>query len=272
MKTWRCRLLALVLLGATLLAAPAGAHDPNEPMPGADIKGPFTVKGVVLDPDGRPIPNYPLRLYPVLPAKGIDRDNSYYQIPDRDEHYTKTDAAGRFVMTNVIDYPQVKHRLYKLFRGDFDVDLPLVPGYQTDIVNLNKATSTTIELTVRMEPAATLRIILKDRNGRRFTGTKAVSIATGKGRRYVSLAEFKNGVATMYVHPGDPQTPGRVILLRWEDPTEAKRQAREHGQLVEGQGQGRTLVTYGVIAQRNVALLPGQTITLEFVVEPKDLD
>lgn len=264
----------LALLSALAMAAPlplggiALAHDPSAPMPGENIKGPFTIKGQVLDLDKKPVAGYPLALYPVLPGKGMDRDNSYYQIPDRDVHTTRTDAQGRFVMTNVIDYPQVKNRIYKLFRGDFETTWPFVPAWQSDIVNLNKATSTTIEVTLYMEPAATVRIILKDRNGRRYTGKKAVSIATGKGRRYVSVANFENGVATIRCSPGDPKMPGRIILLRWEDQTEAKKQAREHGQIIDGMA----LVTYGIIAQRNLALLPGQTVTAEFTVAPQDLE
>lgn len=261
-------MLALALAMLLLPGGAALAHDPNAPMPGENIKGPFTIKGQVLDPNGKPVEGYPVALYPVLPGKGMDRDNSYYKIPDRDDHSTRTDADGRFLMTNVVDYPQVKNRLYKLFRGDFETRWPFVPAWQSDIVSLNKATSTTIEVTVHMEPAAMVKLILKDRNGRRFTGTKAVSIATGKGRRYTSLARFEDGVAVVTCSPGDPKMPGRLILLRWENQAEAKQQAREHGQLIDGMA----LVTYGIIAQRNIALLPGQMITVEFTVDPKDLD
>ncbi|MGE5508645.1 MAG: hypothetical protein ACM3RP_09230 [Chitinophagales bacterium] len=263
-----CRRLSAVTMLALLLLAGAGsrgsAHDPSgAPLP--VIPGPFTIKGAVLDPQGKPVAGYPLKLLPVLPGKGVDTDNSYYKIPNRDEHDTVTDAAGRFTMTNVVDYEQVKTRAYKLQRGNHDRQYPFVHLYGTDIVALDRLTSNQVYVVIRTEPATTVKILLRDRQGRPYTGDLTISVATGHGRRVVRPISFERGVAVLSVAPGDVRTPGRLVLLPWKTSAEAREQSNKHGQVVEGQGRG--LVTYGALAQASVTLLPGQSVTVEMKLE-----
>lgn len=240
------------------------AHDPGQPV-GPVLPGPFTVKGQVLDPKGRPLAGYPVKLLPVLPGKGVDVDNSFYRIPSRNEHGTVTDQGGRFTMTGVIAYPQVAGRVYKISRGHWDERFPYVHVAGSDIVSLNKLTTETCELTIHTEPATTLKLTVRDRSRRPYTGTLSVSVAAGKGRRITIPAEFAKGLAYLHVPSGDAQTPGRVVLLRWKNPDEARAQAREHNQPTEGQGRG--LLTYGALGERSLALLPGQTVAVEFVLD-----
>ncbi|MGE5508643.1 MAG: hypothetical protein ACM3RP_09220 [Chitinophagales bacterium] len=254
--------LAFALLAAA--CPPAAAHDPGQPV-GPVLPGPFTIRAQVLDPKGRPLAGYPVKLLPVLPGKGVDMDNSFYRIPNRDEHATVTDQNGRFTMTNVLDYAQVAGRVYKIARGKWDERFPYVHVAGTDIVALNKLTTETCELTIRTEPATTLKLSVRDRGGRPFTGSLSVSVAAGKGRRITIPAEFAAGLSYLHVPCGDAQSPGKVVLLKWDSPEEARRQAKAHGQPTEGQGRG--LLTYGALGERSVALLPGQTIALEFVLD-----
>jgi hypothetical protein len=257
--------LALAGLAVALAPQPVEAHEGGlnglvaQEVLGA--RGPYTIKGVVLDPHGRPLANYPLRILPVLPQKGVDRDNTYYEVPGRDEHRVVTDAEGRFVMTGVVDYPQVKHHTYRL-QGNWTHDFTLVDAYGSDVLSFVNVPKNTIELTIRTEPGATLRVVVKDRSGRPFTGTRAVSVATGHGRRLVITVDFENGVGRLLLPPGDVQTPGRVALLRWGDQREARRQAESHGHPTDFSA----FVSYGMQGQRSVALLPGQTTTVEFTL------
>jgi hypothetical protein len=92
-----------------------------------------------------------------------------------------------------------------------------------------------------------------------------MTISSGHEKRFTRKVYFEKGVAELNVTPGDLQQPGKVVLLRWEDAEQAVQQARAHGQQIEG--IGRTQIMYGIVGQKNVMLLSGLSITVEFAVD-----
>lgn len=251
-------LVALVVGGSWPVAAHPGGKGGLDPQPITGAKGPYTIRGIVLDPQGRPVAGYAVHLLPVLPQKGVDADNTFYRIPNRDDHRTVTDANGRFVMAGVVPDPQVEHHTYKI--APVTHNHPFVHRMGGDVLSFTQLPSNVVELTIKTEPAAHVRVTLKDQNGRPFTGSRAFSVVTGQNRNIATTVEFVNGVGDLYVHPGDAKNPGRLALLRWETAEQAR---------VEEARQGRerslgTMVVSGMLAQKRLVLLSSQTATVEF--------
>lgn len=245
-----------LLLGWLALSALAGAP--------ASASGPFTIRGLVLGVDGRPVAGYPVRLTPLLPEGGPDAYNLFYQIPQYEDRVTRTDETGRFVLSGVTDYPEVTHHLYRLWGGYApDPGRERYPYLRAEArVDLAAARSADLFVALRAQPAAALRVIARSPDGQPFTGTLSLSLASGDSALSYT-APFQAGVHFSPGLPtGSPREPGRVILL--PEPTAEATQAKA---LALGQGIGSNrLLTAGAFFDRRVQFLPFQTVTLEVTV------
>lgn len=187
----------LVLAGSLLLSAfshSAAAAPPGLP---SFAKGPFTIKGRVLDLYGKPVAGFPLYLIPMNPTSGMDVENVYWRIPNRDIHPTHTGKNGEFVMTDVVDYPENYSHTYRIWAGDDDWG-PWTEKYPVlkacTRVDLSKQLSNEIEVVLKGEPAAALKIVATTPDGKPFTGTRSVAVHSGR-HRFCYTAHFYNGVS-----------------------------------------------------------------------------
>jgi hypothetical protein len=159
----------------------------------------------------------------MLPNPGADLYNLFYKIPGYQDHLSYTDADGRYELKGVLLYPQVKHGMYRLWAahdgyGPWSDQLPFLAACTK--LDLGKQLSNEVVVDLAAEPAGAIRILATRRDGTPFTGTKAVSIASGFFQE-IFTAEFKDGV---YVRPGvlvsNKDLPwSRVILF--DDPSGA---------------------------------------------------
>lgn len=229
--------LAFAALGLVIgLLSVAGPVDAAPALQFA--KGPFTIRGQIRGLDGRPVgAGVPVTLYPMLPQPGMDLYNLHYRIPGYDNHLTYTDAEGKFEMRGVVRHPQVEHGTYRLWAA--------LDGYEeyadrypflAACTKLDLANQLTNELWVDLpaEPAGALKIIATRRDGSPFTGTKAISIASGWFQETFT-AVFKNGV---YVRPGvlvsTKDYPwSRVLLMDDPDGSVPTRRALEAGKAID---------------------------------------
>ncbi|MGE5508257.1 MAG: hypothetical protein ACM3RP_07250 [Chitinophagales bacterium] len=244
--------LVLSALAGTLAGAAASAG------------GPYTIRGLVLGVDGRPVSGYPVRLTPLLPEGGPDAYNLFYHIAQHDDHLTHTDERGRFTLTGVTGAPEVAHHLYALWSGYAPDDGRDAHPYLRVEGRLDLAALRGPEVFVvlRAEPAAALKLIARDAKGRPFTGTVSLSLASG-GRALNYTAHFQDGVhLSPGLPPGNPREPGRVLLLSEPAAEETQRKALALGQ---GIGSNRLLAA-GAFVDRRVQFLPFQTVTLEVTV------
>lgn len=258
-------LIAALLLAVTMAPSPAAlAHTDGGPVVEevTGVRGPFTFEGIAYDPSGRPAVGCLVRLLPVRPGKGVDTDNTFYKIEGYNDHRTVTDSQGRFIMTGIQDYPEVKHHTYRIV-VNADYRLPFNQPFGAGVVSLAALTSERLFFEFRTEPAVTVKLVVKDKAGRPFTGTRAVSVTTGHNVNFVATVRFTNGTGHFYTTPGDVKSPGRVALLRWETARDARQEDLAQG---HEPGLGNRLL-YGIEAQRNALLIPGQPVTLEFVLD-----
>lgn len=204
-------LLIVVCLSAASLAAPK--------LPGLPsfAKGPFTIKGRVLDLNGRPVTGFPIFLIPMNPTSGMDVENVFWKIPNREIHPTTTDKNGYFTLTNVVDYPENYTHTYRIWAGDDDWG-PWAEKWAMvkacTRVDLSKQLSNEIEVELRGEPAAALKIIATTPDGKPFNGTRSVAVHSGR-HRFVYTAHFHDGVA---IKAGIPLTDfdypeTRIVVL-----------------------------------------------------------
>lgn len=181
-------------------------------------QGPFTIKGQIRGLDGRPVgPGVPVSLFPMLPNPGMDLYNLYYQIPGYQDHLTFTDAEGKFEMRGVVLHPEVKHRIYVLWasqnrHGEWVERYPFLAACTR--LDLGNQLSNEVWVDLTAEPAGAVKIVAQRPDGSPFTGTRAVSIASGFFKATYT-AEFRNGV---YVRSGvlasDKDYPWtRVVIM-----------------------------------------------------------
>lgn len=243
-----CTLLTLVvflLLGQAAVAA----------------GGSYTIHGVLLGFDGQPIAGYPMCITPLKPKTGIDPENAFYRIPDYDNHLTVTDGQGRFVMTNVQDYPQVKHHKYRIWGGNLANDARRRHPYvrATYTVDLSTAASDELFIVIKSEPASALRVLARDVNGRPYTGTISLGLASGP-HSYNRTVEVENGEAFLSALPvGNAQQMGRVVILPDKSSEATFLRLGVSAEKSESMG----LLTEGAILDRSVQFLPFTTVTVE---------
>lgn len=221
--------------------------------------GPYTIYGVLLGFDGQPIAGYPMLITAIKPETGIDPDNLFYKIPDYNDHRTTTDAEGRFVMTGVIDYPQVVHHKYRIWGGNMSDAVrdryPYVRATYT--LDLSKATSSEIDVVIKSEPSTALRILAKDKDGRPYNGTISLGFAAGP-HSYNRTVPVVDGVAFLPSLPvGNAQQMGRVLIM----PEKTVDETRSRLGLTVTTAKG--LLTEGAILDKAVQFLPFKTVTVE---------
>lgn len=243
-------LLTLMLCGATVLA-----------------EGTVTITGVVLGLNDQPVAGWPLHIQPHLPNAGnADRSNSFYKIPNYDQHLVFTDDNGRFTMSGVIDYPQVTQRKYRLWSVTEETEairLKSNPFIRTTAtVDLSKAVDGKIYVVVRGEPGAALKVTAKCEDGRPFSGMLNIAIISGQ-HTYLKALNFRDGVGISPAVPaGNAQQPGRVIFLP-PSATPASSSA------LIAQGKDLSVATIkgeGVIADRLVQFMPFQWANVEITI------
>lgn len=228
--------------------------------------GPYTIHGVVRGVDGQPVAGYPLIITPHLPnGNGMDFQNVFYKIANREDHLTRTDQEGRFEMTNVIDYPEVTHHLYRIWGGGDALAAeqavhPFIRPYST--IDFSEAKSNDVYVLIRSEPASALKITAKDPEGRPYTGSVSISVVSGKNA-FNRTAFFKNGVhISPGIPPGNPQEWGRVIILPEKTAKESQAKAVTLGQQL---GQGN-VIRNDALFEKSVQFLPFQWVQCEVTV------
>lgn len=253
-------LLAALHLGLSVIPGWAASVQPIRYYP-----GPYTIRGMVVTPEGKPLPGYPLRLLPARPERGLDVNNEYYRIPGRADHYTVTGPDGRFAMTGVVDYPQVSTHTYRLVRAGSEADFPYDQDKKTDTVELDRCAdpSRVFDLVIRVFPVAQVKIVLRDRAGRPLTGARVVSLVTEGGRPHTTTGRFVDGEICLPLLDCKEVARGRVAVLRYSTVPQAFQEAAKHGDFI---GVGKPL-TYGAVGQREVLFVPGRTLTVEFTVD-----
>lgn len=213
-RTSGCRITCwtLVLSAALgLMGGTAGrACDTN---PGA---GPFTVVGWINRPDGRPVPGLSVVLVPLATPSGRavsgepDLENGIFRIEERDDHLTRTNDQGLFVMPKVYDYPEVFTHQYQVvpaalagLRASAGEDACWLDDAILDLTDL-EAGMVKLHLTAR--PAGAVKVRLTDQSGAPFTGPRAVLIL-GAGPTLAVTAQFENGAFLL-----GPLPAGRLQL------------------------------------------------------------
>lgn len=184
---------ALLAAALSLLTLPASAA---LGLP-SFAKGPFTIKGKVLDLYGKPVVGFPVYLIPMNSTSGMDVENVFWRIPNRQIHPTVTDKNGEFTMTGVIDYPENYTHTYRIWVGDDDWG-PFAEKYfalkACTRVDLSKQLSNEIGVVLKGEPAAGLKLLATTPDGKPFTGTRSVAVHSGR-HRFCYTAHFYNGVS-----------------------------------------------------------------------------
>ncbi|MGE5508642.1 MAG: hypothetical protein ACM3RP_09215 [Chitinophagales bacterium] len=263
MKAAFIRRLTLAAVAALVLPAVGGPPVTAQPAPLQYHPGPFTIRGLVLSPEGAPVAGYPVKLLPTKPERGLDKENAFYRIPGRNIHYAVTGPDGRFEMTGVVDYPQVATHTYRIVRAGAEDQFPYDQEKASDTVHLDRCTDPNgvIRLTIRLYAISQVKIVLKGRDGRPFTGSRVVSLVTEGGRPRTLVAEFTDGVACLSPADNTVTARGKVVVLRYADALEAFREAEKHG---DRPGPGKPL-TYGALGQQELLFVPGRTVTMELV-------
>lgn len=218
------RPVALVL-AALMAALPPAAVVACEGQPGA---GPFVVAGWVVDEAGRPCPGLTLALVPVIGETGDpDLDNGVYQIAERDDYQTRTNAEGLFVMSGVWDYRENSGHRYQVIHvdplryPDRNPFLYLTGGE----IDFSGREPEMVKTRLVAHPGGGVEISAHDAQGRPYTGPWAVAIAA-QGRTWVYTAQFVEGV---HRHSGLPPGLTRVGLLSGNLAYYLTRQAHERG-------------------------------------------
>jgi hypothetical protein len=232
-------LLAGVTLWAVLLlaaASPAAAAG----LPGLPsfAKGPFTIRGKVLDLYGKAVgPGFPLSLIPMNATSGMDVENLIWRIPRRDVHATVTDKNGEFVMKNIVDYPEVYTHTYRVWAGDDDWG-PWSEKWPTlkacTRIDLSKQLANEIEVELRGEPAAALKLVATTPDGKPFTGTRSVAVHSGR-HRFDYTAHFYRGISYKVGIPlpdfDYPET--RIVVFNELDSTVTKERRLAEGKPID---------------------------------------
>lgn len=228
--------------------------------------GPFTIRGVVLGVDGKPIAGWPLRVSPKRPNGDDDVMNVFYRVPNYNDHLTYTNAEGQFVMTDVIDYPQVTTRQYRIWSGGSDLDVIRMqrnPCIQVSTgVDFATATSNEIYLVIKAEARSALRVTMSFDDGTPFNGTVSVAIRNGKLLQ-TRTAVFRDGYWGAPAIPlGTGVDNGRILILKVKSIQEATAKL-----LAEGKELTADSVTeLGVLLDKRVQFLPLQVSSVELVL------
>lgn len=242
----------LILLGMALVA-PAFAA---------------TIHGTVVYPDGSPASGIQLGLYP-WGGGALDLTNDYWKIPNYNFHPVTTDQKGEFVMTDVVDYPQNKDHRYILF-----VNGPTKFYHATTHVILGR--SEDIQAKVELQKASVIRLTLKGRDGKPYTGKRAVYVQTGvlgqgvlKGVSYVIDIDFVNGVGEWgpVVLKDTKEFRGRVAILDFPNREFARAAMRERGMAMgDNEGPLRWVMkdARGRALDRSLQFVPGGVTELAF--------
>lgn len=217
----RLRALTFRLVAVAILAAITSAVIPVlSPIPARACEdnpgpGPFTVVGWVTDEAGQPLPDLTLILVPVVAGTGeTDLENGVYRIDDRDNHQTKTNADGLFVMPGVYDYRVTDTHLYQVLHAD-PISYPernpflYLSGGLVDFTDLETGMVKT-KLVAR--PAGGLRIVLRGATGEPYNGMRALLVETAQSTLVYS-ARFDDGV---HLRQGIPPGQVKVGLLDGE--------------------------------------------------------
>lgn len=198
-RSWRrqVRWQTTFLAGLVLVACLAGVVRACEGQPG---RGPFTIRGTVLDETGRPVQGLRLRWLPALPgAVHPDLENLYYAIQGRKDSEARTDAQGRFLMTEVQDYFGVPSHQYLLWGADV-LGQPLTNLYwrvTDNWVSLDRTPPGELEVQVTARPAGAVRVKLVQSDGQPFAGILPLSFGrmeeAGSAEEYSLNAQFLQG-------------------------------------------------------------------------------
>lgn len=229
--------------------------------------GPYTIRGTVLGVDGKPLANWPMRISPVMPTASVaDWTNVFYKIPNYDDHLTTTNADGQFEMTNVVDYPEVKHHKYRVWSGGADTEaqrLAINPYLQVSYqINLAELDSNETFLVIKAAPCAALKLMVKDSLGRPYNGSLAVAVLGGSHLQ-PRTAIVKDGVWMAPAIPaGANREMGRLIVLNDKTNDETKQRIFAAGK----DFSIGILKEEGVLLDKRVQLLPFQTTVAEVVV------
>lgn len=229
--------------------------------------GPYTIRGVVLGVDGKPVANWPMRISPIMPNANVtDWTNRFYKIPNYDDHLTTTDANGQFEMTNVVDYPEVKHHKYRVWSGGADTEakrLAVNPYLQVDyLIDLSQLESPEVYLVIKSAPCAALKLVVKDAQGRPYNGSLSVAVLGG-AHLQPRTAIVKDGVwIAPSIPAGTSREMGRLIVLHEKTNDETKQRIFAAGKDFSLD----ILKEEGVILDKRVQLLPFQTTVAEVVV------
>lgn len=211
--------MTLVAMAVLLAAATALAY------------GPYTIRGQVTMPDGSPAANAIVQLVPHS-GLGLDQNNDYWKIPGYQFHRVETDAAGNYLMTGVIDYPENTGHRYAL---QFDGPSKFYHG-TTHV--LLKGIDTNLTVNLKLTVASSLRINLTDAVGQPYNGTRAVYVETGTlgqgpiyGVSYITDASFVNGVAEIprVVIKDKVSGAGLVAILQQSTAAAAKSALQKSG-------------------------------------------
>lgn len=235
-------------------------------------QGPYTIRGTVVYPDGRPAPGIELMLYPHS-GQALDKGNTQWKIPNYDYHPVKTDARGEFVMTNVIDYQENKiHRYIVYVVGP-------TKFYHATVHVVLGGEKLERRVTVELTKATVLRFKLKDRGGKPFSGKRAVYVQSGvlgqgvtKGVSYVTEVEFVNGVGEFgpVVLKDQVGFRGRVAVLDFPSQKFAHAAMRERGMPLGDSEQPLRWVmkdARGRSLDRSTRFTPGGVTEVEFSLD-----
>ncbi|MGE5508396.1 MAG: hypothetical protein ACM3RP_07955 [Chitinophagales bacterium] len=228
--------------------------------------GPYTIRGVVLGVDGKPIAGWPLRLSPVRPNGDDDLGNVYYKIPNYDDHFTYTDSDGRFTMTGVMDLAQVETHKYRLWTGGSDTDairMRISPCIQVStILDFTTATKSELYVILRAEARSAVRVTMKYADGTPFNGSVSVAILNGK-KLQNRTAVFKDGSwGAPAIPAGDGREMGRILILKEASSAETFTRLLAEGK----EANAETVKEAGVLLDKRVQFLPLQVATVELVL------
>jgi hypothetical protein len=154
-------------------------------------RGPFTIRGTVRDEAGNPVAGLRLLWLPALPGTAQpDLENLYYAVQGRADHEVRTDAQGRFLMTEVRDYFAVPSHQYLLWGADVLGRPAAMPYWRVteNRVSLDRTPPGELEYELTARPAGALRVRLAGPDGQPFEGI--LPLAFGRAEEAGAQEEF----------------------------------------------------------------------------------
>jgi hypothetical protein len=210
-------LLSLLLLNLSALTASAADNT-------------WTIQGRVAYPDGRPAAGLDLLLFSWSP-QGWDKENTYWKIPNYDQHPVTTGADGSFTMAGVLDHPENTSHRYVIWVTEKTREWYGAANF------LLRPENHQVTANLQLEPATMLKVHLKDKGGKPFEGTRAAFVQVGRDlsdptKGFTSIREltFVNGVAEMRVNIRDKSAPvARLAVLQFPTRDAARQMLHSRG-------------------------------------------